>query len=138
MKSEMVKGMTEGIRLWGSVCGRQGICEECPIGSLRGAGVSCQDFARQFPGKMLSILQEMDQGELTYYEEFCTRFGSCNLPVEVLAKVTCRKAVFEGYLECEGGDCEACWKERYISDATISQDTGVDTEPSGNIGLTSI
>lgn len=115
------QGLVDGIQLWGTVCGRQGACEECPIGSLRGAGVSCQDFARQFPAKMLSILKEMNEGEITFYEEYCTRFQSCNLPVEVLAKAACRKAIFEGYLDCEGGDCEACWKERYIADITMER-----------------
>ena len=131
------QGMIDGLELWGRVCGR-GVCEECPIGSIRGTNVTCQDFARQFPAKMLSILKEIDEGELTYYEEYCTRFPESNLPIEALAACTCRKVVFEGYLDCdkvndeaiETGDnveiCTECWKEKYVSDVTeFGDDSGI-------------
>lgn len=122
------QGQIDAIGLWGRTCGKEGNCSGCPIGSIRGAGVSCQDFARQFPAKMLSILTEMDEGQLTYYEEYCMRFPECNLPVDVLAASTCRKAVFEGYLECPKIDpndssvCEKCWKEPFIGDVTESRE----------------
>lgn len=123
------QGMIDGIKLWGETCGRQGTCENCPIGSIRGTNVTCQDFAKQFPAKMLSILKEMKEGTLTYYEEYCTRFPECNLTVEELAACTCRKAVFEGYLGCEKADdqsaCEMCWKETYSSDVTVVDDEDV-------------
>lgn len=128
------QGMIDGIKLWGEVCGKEGNCEGCPIGSIRGTNVTCQDFARQFPAKMLSILKEMNEGQLTYYEEYCTRFPECNLSVEELASCTCRKAVFEGFLGCEDADdrtvCENCWKEVYSSDVTMTDDNST--------GLTSI
>lgn len=131
------QGMIDGIELWGTVCGKQGNCDTCPIGSIRGTNVTCQDFARQFPAKMLSILSEMNEGELTYYEEYCTRFPECNLTVEELAACTCRKAVFEGYLMCESAEdssaCESCWKEVYTSDVTMIKDDAEDGS-----GLTSI
>jgi hypothetical protein len=127
------QGMIDGIEMWGRVCGSQGNCETCPIGSIRGANVTCQDFARQFPAKMLSILKEMDQGEINYYEEYCIRFPECTLPVEALAACTCRKAVFEGYLDCEevpdGEDfsaCVECWKQKYNGDVTeFGEDAGL-------------
>lgn len=116
------QGMIDGIELWGTVCGKQGNCEGCPIGSIRGTNVTCQDFARQFPAKMLSILKEMNEGQLTYYEEYCMRFPECNLDLETLAAGTCRKMIFEGYCGCDKADdpaaCEACWKEQYIGDIT--------------------
>lgn len=116
------EGLQDGISLWGRVCGKQGSCDTCPIGTLRGANVTCQEFAKQFPAKMVSILTEMDNDALSYYEEYCTRFPSCNLPIDVLAECTCRKAVFEGYLDCpladEEGACLKCWQEQYTADVT--------------------
>lgn len=124
------QGMIDSIELWGKVCGKQGNCSECPIGSIRGTNVTCQDFAKQFPAKMLSILKEMDKGEISYYEEYCTRFPECNLTVEELAALTCRKAIFEGYLMCDKADdqsaCEACWKEPYSSDVTMFEEDSED------------
>lgn len=115
------RAMAEALALWGRVCGRQGACEECPIGTLRGANVTCQDFARQFPEKMLSILKEMDKGEITFYEEYCIRFPDANLPIEAVSACMCRRAVFEGVLDCDKSDdeCRACWEEQYKGDVTM-------------------
>lgn len=116
------QGVIDGIALWGRTCGKQSNCDGCPIGSIRGTNVTCQDFARQFPSKMASILQEMDEDQLTYFEEFCIRFPSCQLDVETLSLAVCRKVAFEGKTDCvridEEGACQACWLERYISDIT--------------------
>lgn len=116
------QGVIDGIALWGRACGTQGNCGVCPIGSIRGTGVTCQEFAKQFPAKMVSILKEMDEGQLTYYEEYCIRFPSCQLPVETLALTVCRKTAFEGKVDCERmdeeGACVACWQEAYVSDIT--------------------
>ena len=124
------QGVIDGIALWGRTCGAQGNCEMCPIGSIRGTGVTCQDFARQFPSKMASILKEMDEDEISFYSEFCMRFPSCQLSVEQLALTACRKTVFEGKLDCEKiGDeaaCRACWLETYITDVTEDEE---DEEP---------
>ncbi len=123
-----LKGMTDGLQLWGTVCGRQGNCEVCPIGSLRGANVSCQDFARQFPEKMLSILKEMNEGNISFYEEYCMRFPECNLSIEDIAVCACRKAIFEGYVGCENAngqdECVRCWNEKYEGDVTMVNATG--------------
>lgn len=120
------QGVIDGIALWGRACGSQGNCDICPIGSIRGAGVTCQDFAKQFPAKMTSILKEMDEGQVTYYEEFCLRFPSCQMEVEALALTTCRKTVFEGKVDCDKmgdeGVCRSCWLEPYISDVTESEE----------------
>lgn len=120
------QGVIDGIGLWGRACGKQGNCDVCPIGSLRGAGVTCQDFAKQFPAKMASILKEMDEGQLTYYEEFCMRFPSCQLDVATLALTSCRKAVFEGKVDCprmeETGACEECWLQPYVTDVSEDED----------------
>lgn len=119
------KGLSDGIKLWGEACGKQSSCATCPIGSIRGTNVTCQDFARQFPEKMLSILKEMNEGEISYFEEYCIRFPHSDLDVETLSKVTCRKAAFEGYLGCEctsDDDCIRCWKETYTDDVTVPQE----------------
>lgn len=123
------QGMIDGIELWGKGCSGQGDCEDCPIGSVSGANVTCADFARQFPAKMLSILKEMNEDGISYYNEYCMRFPAITMSVDVLASCMCRKTVFEGYLDCPVLDCEAddpeaeekciaCWKEQYIGDKT--------------------
>lgn len=115
------QGMVDGLELWGRVCGEQSNCDNCPIGLIRGTNVTCQDFARQFPAKMLSLLSEMDAGETTYFNEFCIRFPECNMDVEAVSKLACRRAVFEGYLDCECTDdseCLNCWSKRYVGDVS--------------------
>lgn len=123
-ESSYNKGIEDGLALWGRVCGRQGACESCPVGAMRGANVTCQDFARQFPEKMVSLLQEMDKKGSTFYEEYCTRFPECNIPIEDLAHVACRKVLFEGFIFCEKTDdmsaCIACWNEKYKGDITVT------------------
>lgn len=118
MADNNTKGMIEAIQLWGRVCGKQANCESCPIASVRETGLTCQDFAKNYPAKMLSLLLELDRGELTYFQEYCLRFPDCNLSVEDLSECTCRKAVFEGKLGCESGDCVACWNSRYFGDVS--------------------
>lgn len=125
------QGVIDGIALWGRTCGSQGNCDVCPIGSIRGTGVTCQDFAKQFPAKMASILKEMDEGQLTYYEEFCMRFPSCQLTVDTLALTTCRKTAFEGKVDCDKmdveGACRACWMEQYVADVSEGEDDSSDS-----------
>ena len=112
------QGQIDAIQKWGSVCGKQPNCDECMINSVKGDGITCQEFAAQFPSKFLSLLTEMSNEEFTFADEYATRFPNCNLSVEELSQVACRKAVFEGYLECEGGDCVECWKQAYVGDVT--------------------
>lgn len=128
-KKSYNQGMIDGLELYGRVCGKTGNCLDCPIGNIRGANVTCQDFAKQFPAKMLSLLKEMDKGEITYYEEYCMRFPDNQMPIDIFASCMCRKAIFEGYLDCPVADsedddalvtekCLACWNEKYIGDKT--------------------
>ena len=114
-------GMIEAVQLWGRTCGRQGACDICPVGAIRGANVTCQEFAEKFPEKFLSILQEMDadEGTYSYYSEFCLRFPECQHPIENVAKIACRRAIFEGDVNCpygDEGDCIACWNAPYEGD----------------------
>lgn len=121
-KKSYMQGKVDALQLWGRVCGGQGSCEDCPIGNIRGTNVTCQDFAKQFPQKMLSILTEMDNKEITYYQEYCMRFPDANMDIETLSACLCRKAVFEGYLACDRAEipdaCLECWKQKYVGDVT--------------------
>lgn len=90
------------------------------IGQLRGEAVTCQEFMKQFPSKMTSMLTEMDSAEFTCFNEYVTRFPNCNLSLEDLADIVCRKVIFEGFVGCEGGDCKTCWSEKYVGDITMN------------------
>ena len=107
-----------GLELYGRVCGSRGTCEECAIWEMRGDGMTCQEFLAKFPSRALSLLQDMDSKEFTYYNEYMTRFPNCNLSVNELAESTCRKLIFEGYTGCRGGDCVDCWLKEYKGDMT--------------------
>ena len=116
-----IQHMKEALALWGRVCGRQGACDVCPIGAIRGTNVTCQDFAQQFPEKFLSLLQEIDadKDNYTYYNEYCVRFPECNQSVETVSQIACRMAIFEGSLNCPYGDnadCVSCWSKPYKGD----------------------
>lgn len=128
-KKSYNQGMIDGIELWGKTCGKTGNCSDCPIGNIRGTNVTCQDFAKQFPAKMLSLLKEMNDGEITYYEEYCMRFPDNQMPLDYLVTSMCRKAIFEGYLDCSvinsddsvdvvHDKCLTCWNEKYVGDKT--------------------
>ena len=112
------QGQIDALQKWGSVCGKQSSCEECIINSVKGEALTCQEFAAQFPAKFLSLITEMANDEYTFADEFATRFPNCNLSVENLAEVACRKALFEGYIDCHEGDCVECWKQSYVGDIT--------------------
>jgi hypothetical protein len=133
MSKSYSQGMIDGIELWGKACSKQGDCSVCPIGVLKGANITCQDFAKQFPAKMVSILKEIDEEQITYYEEYLTRFPECQLAVEAVADLMCRKLTFEGYTECEDGDCLACWQEKYVGDVTEDREISTDTSNSSDI-----
>ena len=112
------QGKQDGLELYGRVCSTQSSCSECMIGQLRGESISCQEFMKQFPGKMVSLLTEMDSAEYTYFDEYVTRFPNCNLSLTDLADIVCRKAIFEGFVSCNGGDCKDCWSMKYTGDIT--------------------
>lgn len=114
------QGVTDGIQLWGDACGKQSSCTDCPLIAIKGANMSCQEFARQFPAKMKNLLREIKDKSDTYYGQFCSRFENNTMTVEELAEVSCRKVVFEGYMGCdkEGQACVDCWLEHYEGDVT--------------------
>ena len=116
-----VEDMREGLALWGRVCGNDNNCSVCPVQTMLDAGVTCQEFASKHPDKFLSILEEIDKGGTTYYQEFMHRFPNNSFPPEILAELICRKVAFEGYLDCTCDDtakCIQCWKEAYAGDVT--------------------
>lgn len=119
--TEFKKGVERGLQMWGIVCSGQGSCEGCPVQAAKGAEISCQEFAAKFPGMMGKVLEETVEGSpRTYYNEFCSRFPNNVMPLELTARAICRKAIFEGSLECEVTDdvdaCIACWSKPCISD----------------------
>ena len=120
MSKTYEQGMQDAIELYGRVCSSQGSCPDCLIGQLKGEGVACQEFMRKFPGKMISLLTEMDSDKYTYYNEYITRFPNCTLDLKTLSEVACRKSLFEGYIACDGSkSCEECWNEVYEGDITM-------------------
>lgn len=128
MSKSYEQGIQDGVGLYGRVCSRQSSCDEgCMIGQLKGE-LSCQEFMHRFPQKMVSLLKEMDKKEYTYFDEYVTRFPNCNLSLQDVSDVMCRKMIFEGFVACEGGDCKACWSERYVSDVTELDNEEDDSE----------
>lgn len=121
-KETYQQGMIDAIQMWGTVCGGHN-CENCAIGSVRNTNVSCQEFARKHPEKMLSLLTELNEEESTYYSEYMLRFPHNELSVDELSQMTCRKVVFGGDLSCDleiADDdvetCKNCWLQRYTGD----------------------
>lgn len=116
-------GLQDGLAMYGRVCSVQPNCEECNVAVLRGEGLTCQEFMKEFPQKMASFLHEMDTGAHSYFDEYVTRFPNCSQPVEAVADMACRKALFEGDTSCKGGDCVACWKTVYVQDIEDEDDS---------------
>ncbi|MCH5339351.1 MAG: zinc ribbon domain-containing protein [Acetatifactor sp.] len=119
-------GMIDALSMWGRVCGNEGGCADCPIFAVRGTGLTCQEFAKKSPEKMVSLLQELDKRPVTYYSEYNLRFPNSQLTLEDLAGVTCRKVAFEGYFGCDDFDniekCKQCWSEPYTGDVTVEKE----------------
>ena len=119
-------GYRDAVKRYGEVCSNSGNCNSCPIGSQLGVGVSCADFAKNEPDRFAALLK-IDTGH-TYYNEFTRRFPMQSMSIGEVATNVCRKVVFEGYFDCEGGDCVSCWKEQYTSDVTVNpNETNKDT-----------
>jgi hypothetical protein len=83
---------------------------------MKGTEMNCLEFMRKFPDKFASIMDTINNKERTYLSEYRYRFPDCNMSLEDMADNICRKAVFEGSTECEGGDCEKCWNTLYSGD----------------------
>lgn len=123
MEKTYQEGMNDAIKLWGTVCGRQGSCEDCLLSQIAGIGGTCQDVAKQFPAKTVSLLSEMAGKPLTYAQEYATRFPASGMNAEMLYESgVCRKTIFEGNVECSGGDCVACWNQIYEGDRSADED----------------
>lgn len=112
------KGMVDAVKIWAETCGGMS-CEECSIGIVRGADVTCQEFAKKFPEKFITLLREQHEGGNTFAQEFALRFPESGLTAEELVSVgMCRKLIFNGDATCEepSTKCEACWKSIYGAD----------------------
>ena len=121
-------GLVDSLRLYGNVCSSYGSCASCPVSQLL-RGESCTVYARQNPNGFLSALQQASNTEHSYYNEYITRFPDCTLSIDEISKSICRKAVFEGYISCQGGDCKSCWLEKYGGDVTVfNQQTDVQNQ----------
>lgn len=114
LSSDFVRGVKEGLRLYGSACS-QNECSECPLGGVVGAG-NCNEVMRDFPEKAAEALIPLLQKPLSYYNVYCMRFPKTDMGVEDLSESVCRKIIFDGDDSCEGGDCEACWRETYTEE----------------------
>lgn len=128
-KKTYEQGIIDGVKLWGDVCKSKENCDRCPIQDIAGANVTCAQFASKFPEKTVSLMQEMHNEDYTYFNEYVTRFPNCTLTVDELAQCACRKALFEGYVECDAEDsdaCVKCWKETYSGDITEIEQTEPD------------
>lgn len=120
-KGTYTKGYVNALKEFGEVCSSNS-CESCAIASLRGSELSCQEFMKKFPEKFASMLEFMQDKEQTFLNEFRTRFPDCELEDKDIPDTLCRKMVFEGYVDCEGGDCVACWEEPYTGvDAPVEE-----------------
>ena len=107
--------MVDVIRLYGEICTSVGSCDNCLVNEAAGE-LSCAEFAKLQPNLFLNALKRMKDENYSYYNEFCNRMTNCELSVEDLADTICRKVAFQGYVDCEGGDCVACWNKKYDGD----------------------
>jgi hypothetical protein len=106
------KGYVEALKDFGTACTSTN-CISCPIATLKGTELTCMEFMRKFPSKFASMLQFMTNKEQTYLTEYRLRFPDCVLTDDEIPNEICRKLIFEGNNECQGGDCKACWSEAY-------------------------
>lgn len=117
------QGMLDGIQLYGKVCSTKGNCDQCPLKTVAGIGVTCTMFAASHPTQALAVMKNMNGEELTYFDVYNMRFPASGVSLENLSQTACRKAIFEGYCSCEDDmDCMDCWKMPYRGDVTESRD----------------
>lgn len=136
-KENLMPGMIKAAEMYGTVCSSRN-CEDCAVGIVKGSGLTCAEFAKQFPKKFVSLLWDESQDGLTYAEEYQTRFPESDVNLEMLiAMGMCRKAIFEGDISCEIAseeNCKQCWTTRYITDTEVDmtvqeeEDSGVHFE----------
>ena len=75
------QGMVDFAKAWGSVCSSRN-CEECSVDIIKGADISCPEFARQFPKKFVSLILDEYEGGITYAHEYVLRFPNCKMTAE--------------------------------------------------------
>lgn len=120
-KYTYTQGMIDMAKIFGTVCDTCVSCDKCNVGIVKGADLSCMEFARQFPKKFVSLLVDQYQEGLSYFDEYILRFPQSTMDVDTLVELgICRKAIFEGYLECEllSSECKRCWLETYEQDVS--------------------
>ena len=115
-----LQGMEDAIETWGKLCGCKAICDECPIGIIKGTEIDCTEFAKQFPQKFVSLMLEWaNNNNITYAEEFHTRFPASPISAEELVELGyCRRTIFEGHLTCQkpSSECVKCWNTPFVTD----------------------
>ena len=110
-------GLVDGIQKYGAFCSSFGDCSSCSVGKQLGS-LSCAEFAKKFPQRFLA---EANSGiGYSFYNEYCRRFPNSRMSVETLADSACRKVLFEGFTGCQGGDCVACWNEKFTTERTAN------------------
>ncbi len=113
------KGYAKALQDFGNFC--SGYCVECPMLEVKGTELTCQEFMAEFPEKFASLMELTAGEQQTYLSEFRKRFKENTMTIEELSTNLCRKLVFGGNTDCQGGDCRACWLEQYEDDVPESE-----------------
>lgn len=108
------RGYVNALQDFGNFC--TGYCTECPMLDVKGTELTCQEFMAEFPEKFASLMELTAGEQQTYLSEFRKRFKENAMTIEELSTNLCRKLVFGGNTDCQGGDCRACWLEQYEDD----------------------
>lgn len=123
-KKTYTEGMEDAVKIWGTVCeGRD--CHECAVGVVKGDDITCQEFAKKFPKKFVSLLLDQQKQGISYVNEFNIRFPNNPMSAEDLAEMgICRRAIFEGYLDCPkpSSECVQCWNKLFVEDVDYSEE----------------
>ena len=120
------QGFQMGLYAYGKVCNAQSSCADCPLSEVIGH-TPCKEYITQHPEKVQAALEDLVDEPTTYLSEFTLRFPSNYMPLEVLAQTTCRKAFFEGTVQCDHADdedldaCMRCWLEPYEGDIQLDE-----------------
>lgn len=119
-------GFQMGLYAYGKICLAQTSCEDCALSEVIG-DVTCKEFMIEHPDKMQGAIEQLLDEPKTYLSEFVLRFPNNYMPLEVLAQTCCRKAIFEGTVQCDCADdtdlseCMKCWLEPYEGDIQLNE-----------------
>lgn len=120
------RGFQMALYGFGKMCGAYTSCEDCPLKKVAG-DIDCKEFLYKHPEKVQKVLEDFIDEPVTYLAEFALRFPNNFMPFELLAMSCCRKAIFEGTVECDhAGDenpeaCMKCWCEPYAGDIQLDE-----------------